>query len=433
MTAPPSTGALEHLSRSSQSWSLENASELSRLLQHLEKDRAGISKMRNSLEAENQQHLESVAAMHAEARAGATGLRTEHAALVLRVADHEQELKPLVDELGAMSERGKQLELSRAYLAAVARVEALAERTAQGLMGADTEAALQKCAELVKHATALWTLLPSLEPALGESPKATPSQDDSDTAGSSTAEELPPPPRLTRLHAGERALAVAQQVVAALRAKCTAAVQESLKQIEWPVPLAKSKAAQAPERLAKVSKALRELVRLQESSKTLPESSKGSQGSQESSEKPGHGTMGRDAEGGEGMLWAISEIVSPVALRFRFHFCGKQQTNRVDKPGWALNWALSAVRDHTEFVVKFVQPALDAEGAMMHDALEVAPVPVAARPHCTTQRPHSPPSALDPAPTPGLHQQRPPRDPPEAPERPSSLLGAPGNPNPTAL
>ena len=61
----------------------------------------------------------------------------------------------------------------------------------------------------------------------------------------------------------------------------------------------------------------------------------------------------------------------PVARRFRFHFCGKQQTNRADRPGWALNWVLSAVRDHTEFLVKVVQPALDAEGAMHHDALEV--------------------------------------------------------------
>ncbi|KAI5801476.1 TIP-1 family-domain-containing protein [Peziza echinospora] len=58
-------------------------------------------------------------------------------------------------------------------------------------------------------------------------------------------------------------------------------------------------------------------------------------------------------------LLPLEVMVNPLALRFRYHFEGDKQTNRLDKPEWFFNHVLSLVEDYTPFITTNIQPLLD--------------------------------------------------------------------------
>ena len=78
-------------------------------------------------------------------------------------------------------------------------------------------------------------------------------------------------------------------------------------------------------------------------------------------------------------LLPLEVMVHPLALRFRYHFEGDKQTNRLDKvqyslplgflvslciltffqPEWFFNHVLSLVEDYTPFITTNIQPLLD--------------------------------------------------------------------------
>lgn len=64
----------------------------------------------------------------------------------------------------------------------------------------------------------------------------------------------------------------------------------------------------------------------------------------------------------------ISLLVQPLRKRFLYHFYGSRQTNRVDKPEWYFTQILSWIRDHTDFVQKWIQPVIDKLGLHHIDA-----------------------------------------------------------------
>ncbi|CAG9828087.1 unnamed protein product [Diabrotica balteata] len=64
----------------------------------------------------------------------------------------------------------------------------------------------------------------------------------------------------------------------------------------------------------------------------------------------------------------IHLLVQPLRKRFIYHFYGARQTNRVDKPEWYLTQILTWIRDHQDFVEKYIQPIIDKLGLLHIEA-----------------------------------------------------------------
>ncbi|KAG0635592.1 TIP-1 family-domain-containing protein [Tuber brumale] len=61
---------------------------------------------------------------------------------------------------------------------------------------------------------------------------------------------------------------------------------------------------------------------------------------------------------GDNPLLPMEVLVNPLELRFRYHFEGDRQTNRIDKPEWFLAHLSSLVTMYTPFLLSVVQPLL---------------------------------------------------------------------------
>lgn len=56
----------------------------------------------------------------------------------------------------------------------------------------------------------------------------------------------------------------------------------------------------------------------------------------------------------------ITMLIVPFRKRFFFHFTGKKQTNRPEKPEWFLSRVLSWIRDYKLFVLDWLGPVYEA-------------------------------------------------------------------------
>ncbi|EPS99064.1 hypothetical protein FOMPIDRAFT_1125069 [Fomitopsis schrenkii] len=63
--------------------------------------------------------------------------------------------------------------------------------------------------------------------------------------------------------------------------------------------------------------------------------------------------------GAEG-LYPLEALIEPIALRFKYHFEGTRQTNRLDKPEWYFTHVLNIVHEHRPFMDKIAQTLLSA-------------------------------------------------------------------------
>lgn len=72
-------------------------------------------------------------------------------------------------------------------------------------------------------------------------------------------------------------------------------------------------------------------------------------------EKLGMVTAIPDWTSGEG-LYPLQTLVKPIALRFKYHFMGKRNTNRVDKPEWGFANIQDAIYEHANFISDYLQP-----------------------------------------------------------------------------
>ncbi|THH29732.1 hypothetical protein EUX98_g4456 [Antrodiella citrinella] len=61
-------------------------------------------------------------------------------------------------------------------------------------------------------------------------------------------------------------------------------------------------------------------------------------------------------------LYPIQALVQPIALRFKYHFEGTRQTNRLDKPEWYFAHVLNAAHEHRGFMDSIVQRLISAAG-----------------------------------------------------------------------
>ncbi|KAG8885666.1 hypothetical protein FRB97_000109 [Tulasnella sp. 331] len=61
-------------------------------------------------------------------------------------------------------------------------------------------------------------------------------------------------------------------------------------------------------------------------------------------------------------LYPLQTLLQPINLRFRYHFDGKRQTNRPDKPEWYLTHVLNLIHEHRSFIEGVAQPLLQKGG-----------------------------------------------------------------------
>ncbi|KIJ68701.1 hypothetical protein HYDPIDRAFT_173364 [Hydnomerulius pinastri MD-312] len=65
----------------------------------------------------------------------------------------------------------------------------------------------------------------------------------------------------------------------------------------------------------------------------------------------GESLQAQESEG----LYPLQALVQPVALRFKYHFDGERETNRLDKPEWYFTHIANVAHDHRPFMEGVVQ------------------------------------------------------------------------------
>jgi len=65
-------------------------------------------------------------------------------------------------------------------------------------------------------------------------------------------------------------------------------------------------------------------------------------------------------------LKLMEALVRPFQKRFSFHFYGARRTNNLEKPEWFFTQILNWIRDHTPFIINYIQPIVDEEGLQTH-------------------------------------------------------------------
>lgn len=61
-------------------------------------------------------------------------------------------------------------------------------------------------------------------------------------------------------------------------------------------------------------------------------------------------------------LYPLQTLLEPISMRFRYHFDGKRQTNRLDKPEWYFTHVLNLMHEHKSFMTTNIQPLLARGG-----------------------------------------------------------------------
>ncbi|KAJ7139717.1 TIP-1 family-domain-containing protein [Mycena epipterygia] len=130
-----------------------------------------------------------------------------------------------------------------------------------------------------------------------------------------------------------------------IRDKCWADIKGSLsaallaasERLKWPMPV--DYLAASPEDRKSFERAFGDLLKLQNIGEKLrPPNAK------ERSEKDG--------------LYPLQALIQPVSLRFKYHFEGTRQTNRMDKPEWYFTHVLNVMHEHRPFMDSVIQPLL---------------------------------------------------------------------------
>ncbi|KAJ7462806.1 TIP-1 family-domain-containing protein [Mycena galericulata] len=122
-----------------------------------------------------------------------------------------------------------------------------------------------------------------------------------------------------------------------IRDKCWADIKESLsvslltasERLGWPMPV--DYAAASVEDRKNFERAFSDLLKLQNMSVEL-------------TKKDG--------------LYPLQALIQPISLRFKYHFEGTRQTNRLDKPEWYFTHVLNVMHEHGPFMESVIQPLL---------------------------------------------------------------------------
>lgn len=95
----------------------------------------------------------------------------------------------------------------------------------------------------------------------------------------------------------------------------------------------------------------------------------------------GRGEGSDEDGGGDGArsTWALDALSDPLLRRFRYHFEGRRETNRRDKPEWVFAHCVAQMRAHSPFLRGSIQPLLLSPLTVLERAARSASVRAAVR------------------------------------------------------
>ncbi|KAI0768609.1 TIP-1 family-domain-containing protein [Trametes elegans] len=128
--------------------------------------------------------------------------------------------------------------------------------------------------------------------------------------------------------------AIVEQTWRDIKGVLSARLLEAAEKLKWPLKV--DYAAGVPEDRKAFEKAFSDLLTLQEVGVKIRDPAK--------SKKEG--------------LYAIQALVQPIALRFKYHFEGTRQTNRLDKPEWFFTHVVNESHEHRPFMDSIIQTLL---------------------------------------------------------------------------
>ena len=150
---------------------------------------------------------------------------------------------------------------------------------------------------------------------------------------------------------------------------------KALTSLGWPAELSKTVVAPDSEALGEARAALSELLLLQyccEASdqhapaEAAPAATAATATTAAAAAEAG-ASSATSASGGS--LWAMDALAAPVLRRFRYHFEGRRETNRRDKPEWMFQHVVSLLRLQLAFLDSKIQPMLLSALPLLHAVL----------------------------------------------------------------
>ncbi|KAJ6519399.1 TIP-1 family-domain-containing protein [Mycena sanguinolenta] len=124
-----------------------------------------------------------------------------------------------------------------------------------------------------------------------------------------------------------------------IKATLSASLLAAAEKLGWPMPV---DYVAAPQQSRKdFERAFSDLLKLQTIGEKLRP-----QNPSERSEKDG--------------LYPLQTLIQPISLRFKYHFEGTRQTNRMDKPEWYFTHVLNVMHEHRPFMESVIQPLLSS-------------------------------------------------------------------------
>ena len=155
------------------------------------------------------------------------------------------------------------------------------------------------------------------------------------------------------------------RLVATMREPLVARAAEALQVLGWPGEVAMRGAA-AEAALQAVRAAFTSLLLLQFCAQPAAEEPSLTAEDAEAATRGGTPATGR--------LWAVEALVQPVLRRFRFHFEGRRESNRRDKPEWVFTHCTGLLRLHRALLTDSIQPMLVAPLRTLEDSFASAPL-----------------------------------------------------------
>ncbi|KAI0823023.1 TIP-1 family-domain-containing protein [Trametes gibbosa] len=119
-----------------------------------------------------------------------------------------------------------------------------------------------------------------------------------------------------------------------MRGVLTSTLLEAAETLKWPLKV--DYVITAPEHRRTFERAFKHLLKLQTTGRRIR----------------------KDKDSTKEGLYAIQALVQPIALRFKYHFEGTRQTNRLDKPEWYFTHIVNESHEHRPFMESIIQSLL---------------------------------------------------------------------------
>ena len=153
-----------------------------------------------------------------------------------------------------------------------------------------------------------------------------------------------------------------EHVLAKIRTDLSTRFEATLEGLSWPLPIRQPIPDDKVNELVDFTSAFTNLLLLQKEAEDEEDRAR--------QYDLGRGIPVKERGPGEPLppLHAMQLLVKPLILRFRYHFDGQRETNRIDKPEWFFAHIISGIADHSPFLLGDIQRILTKEGFRRYNA-----------------------------------------------------------------